>query len=95
MDGKFVFVRENVLASVVRERVSAAPAAPMASQRPYVAESPVIERGSKLTLVSSAGAIVVQRPVVALQSASARDKGLFVQTSDGAVLSAPLAKPVK
>lgn len=70
---------------------SAAAAAPRASARPYVAEPRVVERGRKLTLVSAAGAVVVQRPVVALQAATPKDKRLFVQTGDGAVLSVPLA----
>lgn len=66
--------------------------APRAMPRPYVAEARVVERGQALTLNSAAGAVVIQRPVIALQSATAKDMRVFVRTNDGTVLSAPLAK---
>ena len=70
---------------------STANPAPHAKPQPYVTEAPLVERGQNLTLTSAAGAVVVRRPVVALQDATAKDKRLFVRTDDGQVFSAPLA----
>ncbi|HKC03569.1 MAG TPA: hypothetical protein VKC17_09730 [Sphingomicrobium sp.] len=58
---------------------------------PYSPDTPAIERGQKLTLVSTVGPVVIQRPVVAAQSAAKSDSRLFVRTDDGEVISAPLA----
>lgn len=71
----------------IRSAAMAAPARP----KPYVPETPTVERGQKLTLRSAAGPVVIERPVIALQSASQSDKRLFVRTADGDVISAPLA----
>src|SRR5438067_930009 len=61
---------------------STASRAPRAGPRPYVAEVPLVERGQNMTLTSAAGAVVIQRPVVALQNATAKDERLFVRTAD-------------
>ena len=62
-----------------------------AAPQPYAPQGPAVERDQKLTLVSTAGSVVVERPVVAVQSATKADKRLFVQTEDGDIISAPLA----
>lgn len=51
----------------------------------------VVRRGDKLTLKSRAGPVVVERPVVALQSGKPTDRRIFVETSEGEILATDLA----
>jgi flagella basal body P-ring formation protein FlgA len=51
----------------------------------------VVDKGDKLTLVSTAGPVRVTREVVALQAGRAGGK-VFVRDADGNVISAPLAE---
>jgi hypothetical protein len=69
---------------------SAAPAPQHAEMAPYVPPSPLMHRGDKLALTSSSDVIRIERPVVALQDASASAKRVFVRTGDGQVFAAPL-----
>jgi hypothetical protein len=55
-----------------------------------LAESPEVRAGDRLTLISSAGPVRIQRQVTALQPARRKDRRLFVAASDGAVFAAPL-----
>ena len=64
---------------------------PVAISLPYSPDAPAAERGQKLMLVSTVGPVVIQRPVVAAQSAAKSDKRLFVRTDDGEVISIPLS----
>jgi flagella basal body P-ring formation protein FlgA len=54
----------------------------------------VVDKGDKLTLVSTAGPVRVSREVVALQAGRAGGK-VFVRDAEGNVTSAPLAVEVK
>jgi hypothetical protein len=69
----------NLAAGAYLGRVSAAPAV-------------AVDKGAKLTLVSTAGPVRVTREVVALQPGRAGGR-LFVRDSEGNVTSAPLAAP--
>jgi hypothetical protein len=54
------------------------------------AKAPLVSRGDKLTLVSTAGPVTITRQVRAVQTASTSQRRLFVRTSDGEVFAAPL-----
>jgi hypothetical protein len=54
------------------------------------ADDPEVRRGDKLTVTSTVGPVAIQRQVVALQQATARQKRVFVRSSDGEIFSAPL-----
>lgn len=52
--------------------------------------APGVRRGQRLTLASSVGPVMIERPVTAVQAAKPRDRRIFVRTADGEILSAPL-----
>lgn len=53
------------------------------------AETPAVERGDTLRLISRVGPVAISRPVIALQAASLSHR-LFVRTEDGEIFSAAL-----
>jgi hypothetical protein len=80
----------------VSERAAGESAAPAAVARcgsvaaVYVPEPPLVRRGDKLTLRSTAGPVIITREVVALQDARSIQQHLFVRSADGQVFAAPL-----
>lgn len=69
---------------------SAAPEPRRLEAQDYAEPAPAVHRGEKLVLSSRAGAVRIERPVTAVQDASARAARVFVRTDDGQVFAAPL-----
>lgn len=57
---------------------------------PAYSDEPEVRRGDKVTVTSTVGPVAIRRQVVALQEATARQKRVFVRSSDGEIFSAPL-----
>ena len=52
------------------------------------ADEPQVRRGDELTLGSAVGPVAIERKVVALQEASARQRRVFVRSADGEIFAA-------
>jgi len=70
-------------------RIHAPAANPVARPAPY-ADEPKIRRGDELKVGASVGPVTIERSVIALQDASARQRRLFVRSSDGEVFATPV-----
>lgn len=59
--------------------------------RIHLGQPAIVRRGDKLVLQSRSGPVVIERPVVAMQSGKASDRRIFVQTDDGTTIATDLS----